>query len=115
MRITPAADVAGLPYVAPGFCDLQINGYQGVEFNDPKLTVEQVRQAALSQDQFGVTRYLATCTTDSFEVFTHSFETIAKAIDDIVITFVGEPVPIGVFEQDDSVAAARVLVLGLIC
>src|SRR6476619_6743577 len=79
-RITPAAEAAGLPYVAPGFCDLQINGYQGVEFNDPKLTVEQVRKAAQSQDSFGVTRYLATCTTDSFEVFGHSFATIAQAI-----------------------------------
>ncbi|MCE9528705.1 MAG: amidohydrolase family protein [Planctomycetales bacterium] len=82
-RITPAAAAAGLPYVAPGFCDLQINGYQGVEFNDPKLTVEQVRKAALSQDQFGVTRYLATCTTDSYEVFCHSFATIAQAIDEL--------------------------------
>lgn len=82
-RITPAADVAGLPYVAPGFCDLQINGYQGVEFNDPKLTLEQVRKTALSQDPFGVTRYLATCTTDSEPVFTHSFGTIAQAIDEL--------------------------------
>jgi N-acetylglucosamine-6-phosphate deacetylase len=82
-RITPAADAPGLPYVAPGFCDLQINGYQGVEFNDPQLTVERVRRAALSQDPFGVTRYLATCTTDSEQVFTHSFGTIAKAIDEL--------------------------------
>jgi N-acetylglucosamine-6-phosphate deacetylase len=82
-RITPAADAAGLPYIAPGFCDLQINGYQGVEFNDPKLTAEQVRKAALSQDRFGVTRYLATCTTDSEQVFIHSFSTIARAIDDL--------------------------------
>ena len=81
VRISPAEEASGLPYVAPGFCDLQINGYQGVEFNDPKLTVEQVRKVALSQDQFGVTRYLATCTTDSFEVFTHSFGTIAEACD----------------------------------
>jgi len=82
-RIVPAADAPGLPFVAPGFCDLQINGYQGVEFNDPKLTAEQVRAAALSQDTFGVTRYLATCTTDSFEVFCHSFAMIARAIDEL--------------------------------
>ncbi|MFN0018911.1 MAG: N-acetylglucosamine-6-phosphate deacetylase [Pirellulaceae bacterium] len=82
-RIKPAGDTPGLPYVAPGFCDLQINGYKGVEFNDPKLTVEQVRKAALSQDQFGVTRYLATCTTDSYEIFCHSFATIAQAIDEL--------------------------------
>ena len=82
-RILPAEDAAVLPFVAPGFCDLQINGYQGVEFNDPKLTVEQVRKTALSQDKFGVTRYLATCTTDSYEAFTHSFGTIARACDEL--------------------------------
>lgn len=82
-RVSPAEDNSGLSYVAPGFCDLQINGYQGVEFNDPKLTVEQVRATALSQDQFGVTRFLATCTTDSYEVFTHSFATIAQACEEL--------------------------------
>src|SRR5206468_12497512 len=35
---------------------------------------------ALSQDQFGVTAFLATCTTDSHAVLRHAHATIAKAI-----------------------------------
>jgi N-acetylglucosamine-6-phosphate deacetylase len=70
----------GLPIVAPGFVDLQINGYAGIEFNDQQLTVEQVRQVALSQDRFGVTAFLATCTTDALDVMARSFATIARAI-----------------------------------
>jgi N-acetylglucosamine-6-phosphate deacetylase len=79
-RIEPAEQRADLPVVAPGLVDLQINGYGGVEFNDPKLTPDKVRQVALSQDRFGVTAMLATCTTDSREVLQHALTVIARAI-----------------------------------
>jgi N-acetylglucosamine-6-phosphate deacetylase len=78
-KIIPARAAPDLPYIAPGLVDLQINGYGGIEFNDPHLTVEQVHEAALSQLPFGVTSFLATCTTDSEVIFAHSFATIAKA------------------------------------
>jgi N-acetylglucosamine-6-phosphate deacetylase len=79
-RIEAVDDGSNLPLVAPGLVDLQINGFGGIEFNDPELTIEKVRRVALSQDQFGVTAFLATCTTDSHEVFRHAFTTIARAI-----------------------------------
>jgi N-acetylglucosamine-6-phosphate deacetylase len=75
----PTVD-GGLPVVAPGLVDLQINGYGGVEFNDRELTIEKVLQVALSQDAFGVTSFLATCTTDGHEVLRHALTTIARAI-----------------------------------
>jgi len=79
-RIESAAGKTGLPIVAPGFVDLQINGFGGIEFNDRQSTVEKVRQVALSQDPFGVTAFLATCTTDGHDVLKHGLATIAKAI-----------------------------------
>src|SRR5262245_53928361 len=78
-RIAPVADNGDLPLVAPGLVDLQINGFGGIEFNDRELTIEKVRQVALSQDPFGVTAFLATCTTDSHEVLRHALATIASA------------------------------------
>ncbi|HEX5106781.1 MAG TPA: amidohydrolase family protein [Pirellulaceae bacterium] len=79
-EMNAAAADAALPLVAPGLVDLQINGYAGIEFNDPQLTIEKVRQVALSQDRFGVTAFLATCTTDALDVLALSFATIARAI-----------------------------------
>ncbi len=79
-RIEPAKEQAELPIIAPGFVDLQINGFGGIEFNDRELTVEKVRQVALSQDQFGVTAFLATCTTDSQDILKNALATIARAI-----------------------------------
>jgi N-acetylglucosamine-6-phosphate deacetylase len=81
--LQPAADEPHLPIVGPGLVDLQINGFAGVEFNDPQLTVEKVRQVALSQDAFGVTAFLATCTTDSHEVLKHALSTIAQAVNEL--------------------------------
>jgi N-acetylglucosamine-6-phosphate deacetylase len=46
------------------------------------LTVAKVRQAALSQDPFGVTSFLATTTTDSLDLLARSLATIAQAIDE---------------------------------
>jgi N-acetylglucosamine-6-phosphate deacetylase len=82
-QISAAPDQPGLPIVAPGLVDLQINGFGGIEFNDRELTVEKVRQVALSQDQFGVTALLATCTTDSHEILRHALATIAAAIREV--------------------------------
>jgi N-acetylglucosamine-6-phosphate deacetylase len=79
-RISPAGQQSDLHLVAPGLVDLQINGFGGTEFNDRELTIEKVRQVALSQDQFGVTAFLATCTTDSHDVLRHALATIAAAI-----------------------------------
>jgi N-acetylglucosamine-6-phosphate deacetylase len=79
-RIEPTEGRDDLPLVAPGLVDLQINGYAGIEFNDPHLTVEKVRQVALSQDPFGVTAFLATCTTDAQDVLAGAFATIARAM-----------------------------------
>src|SRR5262245_51370425 len=79
-RISPAPEQSGLPRVAPGFVDLQINGFAGIEFNDRELTIDKVRQVALSQDRFGVTSFLATCTTDGHDVLRHALATIARAI-----------------------------------
>jgi N-acetylglucosamine-6-phosphate deacetylase len=81
--LMPAAEKPDLPLVAPGMVDLQINGYGGVEFNDPQLSVEKVQRVAVSQDAFGVTSFLATTTTDSHAVFAHALATIARAIDQL--------------------------------
>ena len=79
-RIEPADGAGPMPLVAPGLVDLQINGYAGIEFNDPQLTIEKVRQVALSQDRFGVTAFLATCTTDALDILAKSFAAIARAV-----------------------------------
>jgi N-acetylglucosamine-6-phosphate deacetylase len=79
--LSTTLDDSALPWLAPGFVDLQVNGYRGIGFNDPTLSPEQVVEVSLLMDQFGVTRYLPTLTTDSLELLNRSLATIARAID----------------------------------
>lgn len=74
-----AASVAALPWIAPGFVDLQINGYGGKEFNDSALTPDDVEKISLSQDACGVVAYCPTITTHSFDVQLNAMRTIAAA------------------------------------
>lgn len=50
--------------------DLQVNGFAGVDFNDPETTEDQVREAITAMRDRGVTRLLPTiisCPDDSFK------------------------------------------------
>ncbi len=67
------------PWIAPGFVDLQVNGYAGHEFSSRELTVEKVRRIVSSFDAFGVVRCFPTVTTESLEVLEHALRTIAAA------------------------------------
>jgi N-acetylglucosamine-6-phosphate deacetylase len=67
------------PWIAPGFIDIQSNGYGGQEFSSPTLTVEHLAEITGRQAEFGVTQYLPTVTTASGNTIRHSVRTIAAA------------------------------------
>lgn len=64
---TGYARESDLPLVAPGFFDLQINGYGGIWFSDPNLTADQVLQVLRQYQRHGVTRLCPTLITNSQE------------------------------------------------
>lgn len=54
----------------PGFVDLQVNGFAGVDFGDPETTSEDVLRAVAALERSGVTRFLPTLVTSSLATFT---------------------------------------------
>ena len=62
----------------PGFFDLQVNGFAGVDFGDTALTSERVLQAVAAIAKTGVTRFLPTLTTSSLEAFSACARTLAR-------------------------------------
>ncbi|HEY7497274.1 MAG TPA: amidohydrolase family protein [Vicinamibacterales bacterium] len=54
---------------APGFFDLQVNGFAGVDFNAPGLSADRVGDALEHMRATGVTRCLPTLVTSSFDLF----------------------------------------------
>jgi N-acetylglucosamine-6-phosphate deacetylase len=62
--VEPASRSDGL-YLSPGFIDLQVNGFLGVDFNDPKCTPEQIAHSIRGLFVTGVTRFYPTVITGS--------------------------------------------------
>ncbi len=71
-----------LPVVAPGLFDIQINGYGGIWFSSPELTVADVERITHSLLAHGIAAYFPTLVTNSFEALKHGFETIRRACDE---------------------------------
>ncbi len=51
--------------LSPGFVDLQVNGFAGVDFNDPDLPLEEIERAIRALFATGVTRFFPTVITGS--------------------------------------------------
>jgi N-acetylglucosamine-6-phosphate deacetylase len=62
----------------PGLVDLQVNGFGGIDFNDPGCRTEQIHQATAALRATGVTRYLPTLITSSCEDFSRCARTLTE-------------------------------------
>jgi N-acetylglucosamine-6-phosphate deacetylase len=65
----------------PGFFDLQVNGFGGVDFNAPALTPDDVGVALMALRVTGVTRCLPTLITSPFDAFAAAARVLGR-IDD---------------------------------
>jgi N-acetylglucosamine-6-phosphate deacetylase len=54
-------------FVAPGFVDVQVNGFAGVDYNDPASSHEGIAQSIRTMFSTGVTRFFPTVITGSEE------------------------------------------------
>ncbi|HEA21158.1 hypothetical protein LCGC14_0960030 [marine sediment metagenome] len=67
------------PFIAPGLIDIQINGFVGVDFSGPDLTVEGVKKATQALWEAGVTSYFPTVITSDFNRLKKNFAVLAEA------------------------------------
>jgi N-acetylglucosamine-6-phosphate deacetylase len=56
-------DFENPPWIAPGFIDIQVNGFAGVDFNDPDASQSEIARAIDTILRTGVTRCLPTVIT----------------------------------------------------
>jgi N-acetylglucosamine-6-phosphate deacetylase len=71
----PPADL----YLAPGFIDLQVNGFAGVDFNNPDVSSEHLSTAIRKMFRTGVTRFFPTIITASEERMTACLRNLSAA------------------------------------
>ncbi|GEO11378.1 N-acetylglucosamine-6-phosphate deacetylase [Segetibacter aerophilus] len=70
---------SGNRFIGPGLLDLQINGINGIDFNNPALTSEKIVAATHYLLSQGVTTYLPTVITNSDENILQIVQTINNA------------------------------------
>jgi N-acetylglucosamine-6-phosphate deacetylase len=69
---------------SPGFLDLQVNGFAGVDFNDPTTTIDDLHRALAVLRTHGVTRLLPTLITSSADQFGQCARLLLQAKTDAV-------------------------------
>lgn len=79
-------DLSGTPvdhYLAPGFIDLQVNGFAGVDYNSPLSPHDEIARSIQAIFATGVTRFYPTVITGSAPDMTGALRNLARARDAI--------------------------------
>jgi len=71
----------------PGFFDLQVNGFSGVDFNTPGQSAERIGEALEAMRTTGVTRCLPTLITASFAQFAACARALCACRDPMIAGF----------------------------
>ena len=72
------APAAGI-FEAPGFIDLQVNGFAGVDYNQPGAALDEIARSIRALHACGVTRFLPTVITASPEAMEGALRNLAAA------------------------------------
>jgi N-acetylglucosamine-6-phosphate deacetylase len=67
-----------IPWISPGWIDLQVNGYEGLDF--AAMHASDVAEVTIRLTADGVTRYLPTITTNAFETTRDAVRRISQAL-----------------------------------
>ncbi len=66
-------------YIAPGFIDIQVNGFAGVDYNSPDASHEEIARSIDAVFSTGVTRFFPTVITGSPEKMRGALKNLAAA------------------------------------
>lgn len=69
-------------WVAPAFCDVQINGCDGFSFNSAQLTVDQIQQVVGVCRRHGIAQLCPTLVTGPFEALAHGLAMLRRVCEE---------------------------------
>jgi N-acetylglucosamine-6-phosphate deacetylase len=82
VAIAPALESSGV-FVAPGWIDLQVNGFAGVDYNHPQTPLEEIARSIRTLHSTGVVRFYPTVITGSTGDMEGSLRNLARAADEL--------------------------------
>jgi len=66
-------------FIAPGLFDIHINGFAGVDFQDPALTADDLARATREQLRHGTTQFLVTIVSEAHDRMAACFRAVSRA------------------------------------
>lgn len=84
-KIGPFAGKISSEILGPGFVDLQVNGFNGIDFNEKGLSPAKVVKLTKDLWREGVTTYYPTLITNAKEQIHTSIKSIVKACEDSLV------------------------------
>jgi len=73
------AESAEMPFISPGFVDIQVNGFAGVDFSGPGLDAEKAISVLPAIWSTGATTFCPTLITNSFSELAKNFAILEQA------------------------------------
>lgn len=70
-------------FLAPGFIDLQVNGFAGADYNQPTLPAEAIARSIEAMHSTGVTAFLPTVITGPPEAMAGALRNLARAKEEL--------------------------------
>jgi len=80
LRVTPLKSKGLLPYISPGFLDMQVNGYMGSDYSLEDLSEEQIVKIISHLNRSGTTQHVPTIITTPHNRILRNLKVITKAI-----------------------------------
>lgn len=79
-HVDPVLQVpSGEAWITPGFIDLQVNGFAGVDYNSPSAAFEEIAKSIRAMFSTGVTRFFPTVITGAPEDMLAALKNLARA------------------------------------
>jgi N-acetylglucosamine-6-phosphate deacetylase len=80
--LEPLPDDPALPFLSPGFFDIQVNGYSGVDYSFGELSIEGVEETVKGLAASGTTHHIVTIVTSPADSVTERLEFFRSAAEE---------------------------------
>ena len=80
VRVSPSKHAEGLPYLSPGFFDIQVNGYEGNGYSHEDFFGNTIAKIMSALDASGTTRHMPTIVTVANDRMLKNLAVIAQAV-----------------------------------
>lgn len=83
LKVEPHDDASVSQWISPGWIELQVNGFAGVDYNSPATTAEEIGRSIGAQRKTGVTRLLPTVITGDLNEMASCLTNLARAKEEL--------------------------------